>query len=72
MRPTGLGYRSPRERTPAFYTTYVSPRFPAHLSNAFDTNLDQSKGTCTLQPATRFKRKVYEGVCVEEAWVWLM
>jgi len=24
MRPTGIGYRSPRERTPAYYTTNVS------------------------------------------------
>ena len=27
MRPTGLGYRSPREKTPAFYTAFVSQKF---------------------------------------------
>ena len=26
MRPTGIGYVSPRERTPAHYTTYVSQK----------------------------------------------
>ena len=24
MRPTDIGYRSPREKTPAFYSTFVS------------------------------------------------
>ena len=24
MRPTGIGYRSPREKTPAYYTIHVS------------------------------------------------
>ena len=33
MRPTGIGYRSPREKTPAYYTTYVRK----HATNSSST-----------------------------------
>jgi len=33
MRPIGIGYRSPREKTPAYYTTYVRK----HATNSCST-----------------------------------
>ena len=50
MRPTGIGFRSPKEKTPDFYASFVS-LIPAHLilqtnykGDAF-FELDAYKGT---------------------------
>ena len=59
MRPTGIGYVSPRERTPAYYTTFVSV-YNLFFSNPKplpDTYLDEPQMRWTFQPTLRVTNK---------------
>ena len=57
MRPTDIGYRSPREKTPAFYSTFVSisgPTFECKATHLIRSLLplliDESQVRWLVQP----------------------
>ena len=57
MRPTGIGYRSPREKTPAFYTTYVRRHRSKFFFNSSSFALDELKVGRAFQPTSRVAEK---------------
>ena len=77
MRPTDIGYRSPREKTPAFYNTFVSyqistiRRSIAHrICLPFILLTDKSQEWRLVQPASRIEEAAHWGVCPHAERLW--
>ena len=77
MRPTDIGYRSPREKTPAFYNTFVSyqisnlRRSKAHrIFLPFTLMTDKSQEWRLVQPALRIEEAAHWGVCSHTERFW--
>ena len=58
MRPTGIGYRSPRERTPAYYTTCVSHLFAILILCCLPPPQTDTKGGKLFSPQHQSEQRL--------------